>query len=146
MTPPTALGVYIFAGGFIVGVKCVGFNVVTHLEDGPFGVSTTKRNHPELAGHVHLDPASWPLDQLRGVDFVYGNPPCAPWSQAGMSWKHKRGLADSWWERDPRVSCVYQMFDVLEKVRPRVWAWESVARAAVAGRPLIDSLAERAAT
>lgn len=144
-----ALGVYIFAGGFTVGVKRAGFEVLGHLEDGPFGVATTEANHPELSrasGSIHTDPATWPLELYAGkVDFVYGNPPCAPWSQAGMSPKHKRGLADNWWERDPRVSCVYQMFRVLETVRPRVWAWESVARAATAGRPLIDSLAARAA-
>jgi DNA (cytosine-5)-methyltransferase 1 len=142
-----ALGCYIFAGGFTVGVKRAGFDVVGHLEDGPFGVATSKLNHPELADKVWTDPERWPLDQMKdeGIDFVYGNPPCAPWSQAGMSPTQKRGVADNWWEHDPRVGCVYQMFDVLEKVRPKVWAWESVARAAVAGRPLIDSLAARAA-
>src|SRR5260370_23897113 len=82
MSARTALGVYIFGGGFTVGVKRAGFRVLGHLEDGPFGVSTAKRNHPELSGHIHTDPASWPLDQFGMVDFVYGNPPCAPWSQA----------------------------------------------------------------
>lgn len=147
MTKLTALGVYIFAGGFSVGVKRAGFQVVGHLEDGPFGVATSKLNHPELDGKIWTDPERWPLAALKDeqIDFVYGNPPCAPWSQAGMSPTQKRGIADNWWENDPRVGCVYQMFHVLEELRPKVWAWESVARAAVAGRPLIDSLAARAA-
>lgn len=145
----TALGVYIFAGGFTVGVKRAGFDVLGHLEDGPFGVATTEANHPGLsraAGTIHTDPEAWPLAAYAGrVDFVYGNPPCAPWSAAGMSPNVRRGASDAWYDRDPRTSCVYNMFGVLEAVRPRAWAWESVARAATVGRPMIDELAARAA-
>lgn len=145
MSKLTAVGVYIFAGGFTYGVKQAGFNVVAQLEDGAYGVATTKLNHPELP--VHTVPAEWPLDELaaRGIDFVYGNPPCAPFSNAGTSPK-KVGQMGDWWKRDPRASCITRMFGVLERVRPTVWAWESVQPALRRGRELVDELTAIART
>lgn len=134
----TALGMFIFAGGFTQGLKTL-FDVQAHLEDGPFGVASSRLNHPEIP--VHQDPKTWPLEDYRGmIDFIYGNPPCAPWSQAGMSPKQKRGLADEWYKQDPRTDCVHKMFHALKVIGPDVWAWETVARAFKAGRPMIDAL------
>jgi DNA (cytosine-5)-methyltransferase 1 len=140
---PTALGVYIFAGGFTLGVR-QHFNVLAHLEDGDFGVPTSKRNLPDI--DVFTNPETWPLEKFEGVQFVYGNPPCAPWSNSARSWKKSQaGIKEmSRYETDPRTSCVYTMFSTLEKLRPRAWAWESVPGAFSKGRPLVDSLTERA--
>lgn len=138
-----ALGVYIFAGGFTLGVR-EHFNVLAHLEDGDFGVPTSKKNLPDIP--VFTNPATWPLDKFEGVHFIYGNPPCAPWSNSARSWKKSAaGVKEmSRYETDPRTSCVYTMFETLERLRPRVWAWESVPGAFSKGRPLVDSLTERA--
>lgn len=141
---PTALGVYIFAGGFTLGVKRAGFNVLAQLEDGRFGVETTRRNHPGLPVHTTLD--SWPLEKFRGkVDFVYGNPPCAPWSTAGISHKWKGQDFKTKYLRDPRTSCVYSLFNVLKVVRPKVWAWESVTPALKKGYTMVKELTDGAA-
>lgn len=137
MGKPTALGVYIFAGGFTVGVSR-HFKVRAHLEDGDFGVATAKLNFPRLP--IFTDPQSWPTDELEGTDFVYCNPPCAPWSATGRS--SRMGYES--WKTDPRVSCVHNAFRVLEEVRPKVWVWESVTRAYTAGRDLVDALTKRA--
>lgn len=134
----TALGVYIFAGGFTLGTRRAGFEVLGQLEDGPYGVATTRRNHPDVP--VHPDRERWPLAELAGkVDYVYGNPPCAPFSNAGISHK-KIGMMGDWWRNDPRAQCVTRMFGVLEAVRPKVWAWESVQPALRRGRELVDEL------
>lgn len=135
-----AIGVYIFAGGFTLGVKRAGFDVLAQLEDGPYGVATTLRNHPGMP--VHASPATWPLDALRAagpIDFVFGNPPCAPFSNAGISHK-KVGMMNDHWKRDPRTSCITKMFGVLERVEPTVWAWESVQPALRRGREMVDEL------
>jgi len=135
-----AIGVYIFAGGFTLGVKRAGFDVLAQLEDGPYGGATTNRNHPGMP--VHASPATWPLDELRAagpIDFVFGNPPCAPFSNAGISHK-KVGMMNDHWKRDPRTSCITKMFGVLERVEPTVWAWESVQPALRRGREMVDEL------
>lgn len=139
----TALGVYIFAGGFTLGIKRAGFNVLAHFEDGEFGVASTKLNFPELP--VYTDYTTWPATQAAGkVDLLYSNPPCAPWSQAGVSpIQHKR-FEDKWYERDPRTECVHRVFNLLWDVRPKVWVWESVARAWASGRDMVNDMATQA--
>ena len=73
-----AVGSYIFAGGFTLGVS-KHFNVLAHLEDGAYGVSSARKNFPKLP--IHTDPSTWPLKKLAGTaDLVYGNPLCAAWS------------------------------------------------------------------
>lgn len=134
-----ALGCYIYAGGFSVGVRR-HFKVLAHLEDGPFGVSTVRANMPEI--EVHTDIERWPAEAYRDrVDFVFANPPCAPFSMAGVQPLRNRDYAHSdKWRQDPRVSCIYNAFDLLHLVRPRVWAFESVQGAYKRGRDLIDEL------
>lgn len=135
---PSALGAYIFAGGFTSGVRR-HFDVVAHLENGPFGVATAKRNFSGLA--VHEDPASWPIDEVkRGVKFVYCNPPCAPWSSASS------GRAASW-KDDERTSCVADCFGLLKSMADsglEVWCFESVRGAYTKGREMIDEMVAEA--
>jgi DNA (cytosine-5)-methyltransferase 1 len=136
-----ALGVYIFAGGFSWGLQEAGFKILAHLEDGNFGVATTRLNFPDLP--IYTEPRAWPVAEFKGqVDVVYGNPPCASWSIAGIS--PKRRDVDQWYKRDPRTSCVMKHFDLLGQLRPRAWVWESVARAWTAGRELVDQLTDQA--
>ena len=139
MSKLKAVGGFIFAGGFTLGVKRAGFDVLAQLEDGMYGVETTRANHKGLA--VHSQQNVWPLEELatQKVDFVYGNPPCAPFSNAGISSK-KVGKMTSWWKQDPRAQCVRKLFHVLEVLRPTVWAWESVQPALTRGREMVDEL------
>lgn len=127
-----ALGVYIFAGGFTLGVK-QHFEVLTHFEDGLYGVETAVTNR--LIKQAFTDPAQWPVKDYTGkVDFLYGNPPCAPWSMASSG----RGYH---WTVDPRVNAVRRMTELLRTIKPKVWAWESVRPTFVKGRELVDAVA-----
>lgn len=129
---PTAVGAYIFAGGFTLGVR-KHFDVLAHLEDGPYGVETALRNR--LVREVHTDPGTWPTSELAGkVDFLYANPPCAPWSRAS------EGRATHWTD-DPRLDAVRRTYGLLVALGPRVWAWESVRPAWMHGRELVESIA-----
>lgn len=145
---PTAVGTYIFAGGFTLGVRKY-FNVLAHLEQSNFGVETVRANMPKLP--IYVDKAAkWPLalDALRGqsIDFLYGNPPCAPWSNAAHGYKKKlNGTAATAYLRDPRTSCVWNYFALLKELRPKVWAWESVTQAVKKGWPMVRELTEQAA-
>lgn len=145
---PDALGVYIFAGGFTLGIA-KHFNVRAHFEDGPFGTATVKRNLPHI--DIYSDVERWPIDVsegFHGIPLLYGNPPCAPWSTAGNLVGQKAALANAGithkWEADPRVECVRRQFALLEKLQPTMWVWESVAAAYSRGRSFIESLAQRA--
>lgn len=135
---PAALGGYIFAGGFTLGVE-KHFDVQAHFEQGDYGVATARKLWPKLP--IHVDPDSWPWEEYRDrVAFLYGNPPCAAWSPLGP--RAQRGL-DAW-RTDPRVDCTRAFFNLFELVRPTVWAWESVPQAFTTGRNLVDHLTERA--
>jgi len=135
----TAVGAYVFAGGFTIGVK-KHFDVLCHLEESNYGVATARRNFTGLSIHVGID--SWPIDDLanRKIDFVYGNPPCAAWSQAGSA-GHRGGS----WVDSPLVDCTRRHFDLLKTISPRVWAWESVQNAWTKGESFVRELADVAA-
>ena len=136
-TRPRALGAYVFAGGFSVGVQR-HFDVACHLEPGNYGVATVKKNMPDMP--VHYGHEKWPLERLAREpwDLIFTNPPCAAWSQAG---KVVRG-GD--WRDDARVDCTRVCFGLLEALQPKIWVWESVPRALTAGREFVDELARRA--
>lgn len=130
-----ALGVYIFAGGFTLGVS-KHFRVVAHLEGSNYGVPTFRKNFPYTPVWQHR--ATWPLKWLKGqeIEFVYANPPCAAWSMAGKTLKAGR----SSWISDERVNCVHHVFEVLEALEPTVLVWESVTQAYTRAPDLLRAL------
>lgn len=134
---PTALGAYIFAGGFSVGVR-KHFRLLAHFEEGMYGVETAQHNLPELRGKVYTDPKTWPISEYAGaVDFLFANPPCAPWSVCSAGRKIP-------WRLDPRTGCAQRVFDLLGKIQPSVWAWESVRPAFSKGREMVDEMVKQA--
>jgi site-specific DNA-cytosine methylase len=139
-----ALGVYIYAGGFSIGMRAAGFDVLGHLEDGMFGVDTVRLNMPEIEVHTNIE--TWPYEQYRNkVDVVFCNPPCAPWSGAAVRpLRNRQHEHKDNYRHDPRVSCVYNAFDALRRIRPKIWVWESVQGAFHRGRDLVDELTEEA--
>lgn len=138
-----AVGAYVFAGGFTVGVKAAGFDVLCHLEGRPaYGADIVRLNFPGLPIHEGAD--SWPVDKFATgpeIDFIYGNPPCAAWSGNNPN----AHVADAW-RTDPRVNCTREHFSLLERLRPKVWMWESVTAAATRGAELVEELTTAALT
>lgn len=135
-----ALGAYIFAGAFTEGVK-KHFEVKTHLEGSDYGVETAKLNWPDL--EVLYPEASWPTGADRRVselDFIYANPPCAVFSSMGIATTRGQDA----WRTDPRLSCWYNAFKLVEDHRPRAFALESVTNAYTKGREVVDELTARA--
>lgn len=134
-----ALGVDIFAGGFTVGVR-KHFNVLAHWEESNYGVSTAQKNFPKLP--IYYGTEKWPVEdpQFNELDFIYGNPPCAAWSVAGYT--KTRGTDK--WKTDERVSCTVRHFALIEKLRPKVWVWESVTQAYSKGQEFVRTLEEQA--
>lgn len=136
---PTAVGTYIFAGGFTLGVS-ERFNVLCHLEDGGYGVAAARANLPDLP--IHVDSKTWPIEALRarGVNLVYANPPCAIFSGMGITLHRGKDA----WRTDPRTGCWYSAFSLLERLEPGFWACESVPQVYTTGREMIDEMTRRA--
>lgn len=139
--PLRAVGCYVFAGGFTVGVRAAGFDVACHLEGRPaYGREIVALNLPDVTIYEGVE--AWPIDDLADgpeIDLLYGNPPCAAWSGNNPN-AHVEGS----WKSDLRVSCTREHFGLLEALRPKVWMWESVTAAATRGRDLVDELSSRA--
>lgn len=134
-----ACGCNIFAGGFTIGVKR-HFNVVAQLEHDSYGLEVVKRNLPDVT--VFSSKEAWPLDKLRRekLDFVFANPPCAPFSvAAGARVQHTS------WDKDPRLQRTYDIVGLLEKLNPTVLATESVVAGWTKGEPMWREKAKEAA-
>lgn len=139
---PLAVGASVFAGGFTLGVM-KHFRVLCHLEESGYGAKTFSMNHPEVP--VFVGQESWPLGEKpapEGVDFLYGNPPCAAWSRAGKM--VTSSLKQGAWKEDDRPGCTLRHFALLERLKPKIWVWESVVGAFTFGREFADGLAARA--
>jgi site-specific DNA-cytosine methylase len=135
-----ALGTYIFAGGFTLGVR-KHFDVQAHFEMKPgLYKKTVKANFPDLPIYEGED--EWPRNKYKDkIDFVYCNPPCAPWSNLGST--QKGAMA---WKKDPRIKCWEASFNLLKELRPKAIAIESVPRvySRNGGYEMIRSLTNRA--
>jgi DNA (cytosine-5)-methyltransferase 1 len=134
----TAIGCHIYAGGFTLGVRD-RFKVLAHLEEGSFGVETVRANMPGLP--VSVGAETWVpfCAKLPRPDLLYGNPPCASWSIAGVKVKDKEERNEKRWSHDARTDCTVRLFGLLSTLRPKVFIWESVMAAMRNGREFIDA-------
>ena len=135
-----ALGTYIFAGGFTIGVS-KHFNVQAHFEGKPAAYKKTfHANYPTIPIFEGVE--NWPREKYKDkIDFVYCNPPCAPWSNLGGAQKGAGA-----WRDDPRIACWRDSFNLLKELNPKAIAIESVPRvySKNGGRPMIMEFTKEA--
>jgi len=127
------VGAYIFSGLFTEGVKSAGHDVYAHLEDGEFGVATSKLNNPNMGHFVIRE--RWPRAQLKdiGIDFLFGNPPCAGFSMANRN----RGIDN------PLNAHLTYANQLGWDIQPRAFVVESVPQMFKDGIPMIEGWEER---
>lgn len=130
-----ALGIHVFAGSFSVGVQKHA-DVLAHLEYDGYAAGTAKANYDFPIYESKEDWPENPSAEFGDVDLLFGNPPCAPFSA------HAGG--NSGGVEDERVRRIEEVASMADSVRPRVWAFESVAQAWTKGHSLIDDIEERA--
>lgn len=122
-----AVGVYIFAGGFSLGVRKY-FDVLAHCEDEkPYGLEVIHLNRERFWGNMPVLP--WPkwekgLNLCNDIDFVYGNPPCAPFSN-----NNPISYEPGSWKKDPRIKCWSNIIDFARATQAKVVALETVPQA-----------------
>lgn len=120
----TALGINIYGGGFTLGALN-HFNVLGQWEEDPLGRDTFDLNFRSTI-HRPLHMADWPVERSVGrFDYIYANPPCAPWSsantRAGFT-KDKRFL-------DKRLLLTKHTMETAIQLQPRIFISESVENA-----------------
>lgn len=131
-----ALSSHIFAGGFSLGVS-KHFDIIANLEEDNYGTMTFRHNLPQIPVFVSKD--NWPLDELKNIDLIFGNPACAAFSQAG-----RNAVQGGDWRVDPRLNQTRLHFDLLKKLEPKFWVTESVPRMFTVGRSFVDELTNQA--
>jgi DNA (cytosine-5)-methyltransferase 1 len=111
----TAISLFSGAGGMDVGMKEAGFRVILANDLDPDACDTYRENHGAhiIQGTVHdIMPLA---SHLASVDLVFGGPPCQGFSVAGKMDPD-----------DPRSQLMSSFFDVVDRVRPKVFICENV--------------------
>lgn len=130
-----AVGAYVYAGGFSIGVTKV-INVVAHLEDSkPYGRDVIDLNRDEYWHDMPVWPYPWP--KIEG-DLLYGNPPCAPFSNNNV----KSFIAGSY-ANDPRISCWYNLVEYGIKYKFNFIAVETVPQVYSKGPEFLEEMMAR---
>lgn len=132
-----ALGGDIYAGGFTLGVKQAGFDVVGIVGHDAYGFATHQANFPKIPQVAGRD--SWSgkdAGSHYGVDLFYTNPPCALWSSAGM-YAQKNSAATANRHKDPRAGQYDDLANYSLEIGAKVWIWETVPNAWTRGREFV---------
>lgn len=112
----TAVSLFTGAGGMDIGFERAGIEVVFANELMSEAAATYNANH--TAGIMVNDDVNNILDSLskfRGVDLVFGGPPCQGFSIAGKMNPD-----------DDRSKLIFTFLDVVEKVQPKAFVMENV--------------------
>jgi len=119
----SAVSLFSGAGGMDVGFSSAGFDVVFANDIDKAACETFNLNHSiqSLCGDLrdHRDSIS----QFKGVDLVFGGPPCQGFSVAGKMDPH-----------DERSQLIWNFFDKVELLKPRAFVCENVKALAVNSR------------
>ncbi len=111
-----SLSLFSGAGGMDVGFKDAGFSVVAANELDKYACQTFRKNHPDtqlLEGDI--DQLENELSTFKGVDVIFGGPPCQGFSVAGRM--------DP---KDPRSKLIFSFCSTVELLKPQAFVMENV--------------------
>lgn len=112
----TAVSLFTGAGGMDVGFERAGIRVVFANELMKEAADTYKANHPnDVMVNDDIYNVLDMMENYKGVDLVFGGPPCQGFSVAGKMDPD-----------DERSKLIFTFLDVVEKVRPRAFVMENV--------------------
>lgn len=113
--PLKAVSLFSGAGGMDVGFAQAGFKVQWANDFDKDACATYAAN---LSGHIvcgEIENLIDTLDKFKGVDLVFGGPPCQGFSVAGKMDPH-----------DPRSKLVWSFMEVVERLQPTAFVMENV--------------------
>lgn len=134
---PTALGTYIYGGGFYFGAKN-HVDVLAHMED-PKPIINTKVFQYNVPS-VPIRYGNWDeylMTVKNKVDIAFANPPCAIVSPIGRSNRHGK---DSY-KTDPRVQCWMNSAVNGLKVNAKVVIIETVPQILTKAKEMLEEYA-----
>jgi len=139
MTKPIAIGGDVFGGPFSHGIRKAGFEVPLHVEHANYGAEMCHLNFKGL--EIRAGEENWRTGPIpKNVALLFTNPPCAPWSAAGVKPiedNKNRHLSDE------RADCSGRLLSFAIDVKAKTWVWESVIGAWTKGRDLVLAHARR---
>lgn len=111
----SAVSLFSGAGGMDVGFSQAGFNIEWANDFDKAAVETYRQNIGDHITHGDVNDFMATISQYKGVDCLFGGPPCQGFSVAG-----KMALDD------PRSQLVKSYMRAVEVVRPRFFVMENV--------------------
>lgn len=112
----TAVSLFTGAGGMDIGFERAGVKTVFANELMKEAAETYNANHPgNVMVNDDINNVIDLLEEFRGVDFVFGGPPCQGFSVAGKMDPD-----------DERSKLIFTFLDVIEKVQPKAFVMENV--------------------
>ncbi len=119
---PTCVDLFSGCGGFGLGAKLAGFDVVAAVDIDTDLQSAYRLNFPDThafqADITELEKPAWDFaigDRRRRLDLLIGGPPCQGFSRMG---KHQHD--------DPRNSLIGHFFRHVRMLQPRMFIMENV--------------------
>ncbi len=135
MSKFTAVGAFMYAGGFTQGLKRY-FDTKEVWQDDNYGYKTFHLNFPNAPLHTF---STDDISDAPRADLLYANPPCAIFSMSSA--RVGGGRAD--WRTDARAGCWTRTISLVDEVRPKIVAIESVQGAMTRGVEFIQSLTDQ---
>lgn len=115
-----AIDLYAGIGGWSLGLKLAGVDVVSSYEWWQPAIATHNGNHGTDLKSVNI--RTMDLENLpENIDFVVGSPPCTQ-----FSYSNRGGSGDL---ADGQVD-LERFFAIVDRINPRFWAMENVPRVA----------------
>lgn len=112
----TAISLFTGAGGMDVGFENAGVSVLFANEIIKEAAETYHANHPNARiVNDDINNVVDKFDEFKGVDFVFGGPPCQGFSVAGKMDPD-----------DERSKLIFTYLDVVERVMPKAFVMENV--------------------
>lgn len=112
----TAISLFTGAGGMDVGFERAGVRAVFANEIVKEAADTYNANHQaNVMVNADINFVMDSLDRFKGVDFVFGGPPCQGFSVAGKMDPD-----------DDRSKLIFTFLDVVERTLPKVFVMENV--------------------
>ena len=112
----TAVSLFTGAGGMDIGFEKAGIIPKVAVELMKEAANTYSINHPKTKViNDDINNVIRTFDKYKGVDFVFGGPPCQGFSVAGKMDPD-----------DERSKLVFTFLDAVEKIQPKVFVMENV--------------------
>ena len=120
-TELTAVSLFSGAGGMDVGFEKAGIKVVYANEMKKEAAETYRKNHnPDVMENADINTVIDSFGNYKGVDLVFGGPPCQGFSVAGKMNPD-----------DERSKLIFTFLDAVQKIQPKAFVMENVKALAV---------------